>query len=73
MPPEPAVAVPLRGEETEAVARLQQLGFPHGAALQAYLACEMNETMAANLLFDGMHPQCRRANRMVLSVLIRGV
>ena len=36
----------------QAVCALQELGFGRGVALEAYLACERDETLAANLLFD---------------------
>lgn len=42
----------LSAAEQEAVERLQTLGFDRAAALQAYLACERNEELAANYLFD---------------------
>jgi len=40
-------------EEMAAVNRLVALGFSQQQAAQAYLACDKNETLAANLLFDG--------------------
>jgi UV excision repair protein RAD23 len=40
-------------EEMAAVNRLQELGFNQQQAAQAYLACDKNESLAANLLFDG--------------------
>lgn len=50
---EPAeIRVQLSPEEQEAVGRLEQLGFPRASAVQAYLAAEKNEELAANLLFD---------------------
>ena len=43
----------LTQEEMESVNRLVALGFTQQQAAQAYLACDKNETLAANLLFDG--------------------
>ena len=51
-PPPGAVQIQLTEEERAAVERLEQLGFPRGAVVQAYIACEKNEEMAANMLFD---------------------
>lgn len=44
--------VRLTQEESEAVARLTELGFDRQMAAQAYLACDKNEEMAANFLFE---------------------
>lgn len=38
--------------DKEAVERLIGLGFSEAEAYQAYMACDKNETLAANLLFD---------------------
>merc|ERR1712070_39150 len=43
----------LTQEELAAVRRLQELGFSEQQAAQAFLACDRNETLAANMLFDG--------------------
>jgi len=43
----------LTQEEAQAVERLQGLGFSQQEAIQAYLACDKNEDLAANFLFDG--------------------
>jgi UV excision repair protein RAD23 len=45
--------VRLTEEEMEAVNRLADMGFDRTAAVQAYLACDKNEALAANLLMDG--------------------
>lgn len=51
-PPPGAIQVQLNEDERAAVARLEELGFPRAAVIQAYLACEKNEEQAANFLFE---------------------
>lgn len=43
----------LNEEEMAAVDRLADMGFDRTEAAQAYLACDKNEALAANLLMDG--------------------
>ena len=43
----------LTEEEMASVDRLTEMGFDRSEAAQAYLACDKNEAMAANLLMDG--------------------
>jgi len=45
--------IQLNEEEMAAVNRLTDMGFDHTEAAQAYLACDKNEALAANLLMDG--------------------
>jgi UV excision repair protein RAD23 len=44
----------LTAEEMAAVDRLTAMGFDRSEAAQAFLACDKNETLAANLLMDSM-------------------
>ncbi|CAB9526531.1 XPC-binding domain [Seminavis robusta] len=43
----------LNEEEMAAVNRLTEMGFDRAEAAQAFLACDKNEALAANLLMDG--------------------
>ena len=45
--------IQLTQEEMAAVDRLASMGFDRAEAAQAYLACDKNEELAANLLMDG--------------------
>ena len=56
---QPAPARPqlrLSPEEMAAVQNLASLGFARNDALEAYLSCDKNEAMAANLLFENYVP-----------------
>jgi UV excision repair protein RAD23 len=44
--------IELTEEEAAAIERLCELGFPKEACIEAYLLCDRNEEMAANLLFQ---------------------
>lgn len=48
------VGIQLTQEEAAAVERLTSLGFDRNEVLQAYIACEKNESLAANFLMDSM-------------------
>jgi len=51
--PPGAHVIQLTQEDMESVNRLTALGFDRNEAAQAFLACDKNESLAANLLMDG--------------------
>ncbi|SPO04551.1 related to RAD23 - nucleotide excision repair protein (ubiquitin-like protein) [Cephalotrichum gorgonifer] len=50
--PPGAQTVAVTPEERDAIERLCRLGFDRDQAIQAYFACDKNEELAANFLFD---------------------
>ena len=59
----PGATIKLTREESLAVKRLQDLGnFSQAEAVQAYLACDKNEELAANFLFEQKMKEAEEGN-----------
>jgi len=50
--PPGAMQINVSEAERDAIERLCQLGFSRDLAIQAYFACDKNEELAANFLFE---------------------
>ena len=48
----PPGSIHVTPQEMEAIDRLASLGFPKARCAEAYFACDKNEEMAANFLFE---------------------
>jgi UV excision repair protein RAD23 len=48
----PPGSIRVTQEEMDAINRLTSLGFPKSKAAEAYFACDKNEELAANFLFE---------------------
>jgi UV excision repair protein RAD23 len=66
LPRNPRNEISMSPEEAETIQRLSDLGFAQRDALEAFLACDRNEAMAANLLFDNYMTDAAQENEAAI-------
>ena len=54
---DPSTVIQVTEEEKSAIERLMALGFDRPRVIEAYFACDKNETVAANFLFEHMNDE----------------